>query len=103
MDDKMLKAGGEAKRKELVKQMEELSLDRTKMNEEEECACGGMHYILQRIVIIAQLHTTRAGATSLRGGRRLLLLRLLLLLLLQLLFLQLLRLALGDQLHVLDP
>lgn len=37
MDDKMLKAGGEAKRKELVKQMEELSIaDRTKMNEEEE-------------------------------------------------------------------
>jgi hypothetical protein len=37
MDDKMLKAGGEAKRKELVKQMEELSLDnRAKMNDEEE-------------------------------------------------------------------
>lgn len=37
MDDKMLKAGGEAKRKELVKQMEELSLEeKAKMNEEEE-------------------------------------------------------------------
>lgn len=33
----MLKAGGEAKRKELVKQMEELSIqDRVRMNEEEE-------------------------------------------------------------------
>ena len=37
MDDRMLKAGGEAKRKELVKQMEDLSLgDRTKMSAEEE-------------------------------------------------------------------
>lgn len=32
----MLKAGGEAKRKELIKQMEDLSLDRTKISEEEE-------------------------------------------------------------------
>lgn len=33
----MLKAGGEAKRRELIKQMEELSLaDRTKMSQEEE-------------------------------------------------------------------
>lgn len=36
MDEKMLKAGGEAKRKELIKQMEDLSLDRTKISEEEE-------------------------------------------------------------------
>jgi hypothetical protein len=37
MDERMLKAGGEAKRKELVKQMEELSLaERTKMSQEEE-------------------------------------------------------------------
>lgn len=36
MDDKMLKAGGEVKRKELIKQMEELNLDRTKISEEEE-------------------------------------------------------------------
>ena len=32
----MMKAGGEIKRKELIKQMEELSLDRTKISEEEE-------------------------------------------------------------------
>jgi hypothetical protein len=37
MDDRMLKVGGEAKRKELVKAMEELSIaERTKMSEEEE-------------------------------------------------------------------
>ena len=32
----MMKAGGESKRKELVKQMEDLNLDRTKISEEEE-------------------------------------------------------------------
>jgi len=32
----MLKAGGEAKRKELVKQFEELAIDRTKITQEEE-------------------------------------------------------------------
>jgi hypothetical protein len=40
MDEKMLKAGGDVKRRELIKQFEELSLspdiDRTKMSEEEE-------------------------------------------------------------------
>jgi hypothetical protein len=39
MDEKMLKAGGDVKRRELIKQFEDLSLDqydRTKMNEEEE-------------------------------------------------------------------
>jgi hypothetical protein len=39
MDEKMLKAGGDVKRRELNKQFEDLSLDqydRTKMNEEEE-------------------------------------------------------------------
>lgn len=39
MDDKMLKAGGDVKRRELIKQLEDLSLDsydRTRMNEEEE-------------------------------------------------------------------
>jgi len=36
MDEKMMKAGGEAKRKELIKQMEELTLDRTEISKEEE-------------------------------------------------------------------
>lgn len=37
MDDKMLKAGGEAKRRELVKQFEDMSIsDRLKISEEEE-------------------------------------------------------------------
>jgi hypothetical protein len=36
MDEKMLKAGGEAKRRELITQMEEMSLEeRTKMDESE--------------------------------------------------------------------
>jgi hypothetical protein len=37
MDDKMLKAGGEAKRRELIRQMEELTIvDRTVISQEEE-------------------------------------------------------------------
>ena len=37
MDEKMLKAGGEAKRRELIKQMEELTIvDRTLISHEEE-------------------------------------------------------------------
>ena len=37
MDEKMMKLGGEAKRKELIKQMEDLSVeDRLKMTDEEE-------------------------------------------------------------------
>ena len=37
MDDKMLKAGGEAKRRELIKQMEDLTIaDKSKMTDEEE-------------------------------------------------------------------
>lgn len=40
MDDRMLKAGGDVKRRELIKQLEDLTLDggydRTRMNEEEE-------------------------------------------------------------------
>jgi hypothetical protein len=36
MDEKMMKAGGDAKRRELIARMEELNLDRTKISEEEE-------------------------------------------------------------------
>lgn len=37
MDEKMMKAGGDAKRKQLIKQMEDMSLDdRLKISEEEE-------------------------------------------------------------------
>jgi hypothetical protein len=55
MDEKMLKAGGDVKRRELIKQFEDLSLeqqvDRTKMNEEEEFkAVKGDKYQAERLL-----------------------------------------------------
>jgi hypothetical protein len=43
MDEKMMKAGGESKRRDLISQMEEMSLvDRTKMDDDEAFrAVGG--------------------------------------------------------------